>query len=583
MFKIIYKEDISINELKSLSKKNYSILRSAHVGNFNKQTLMLLQEGYNIVLHEHLRGNAKIYEPAYVKTRNKKIKISNNSDDFLQLHDNEINIQKDKYCKPSQFHYQKLKQVFDKSNLELASNLLLKQKAFLMKVLEILIKYFPEQLYKYEDKEGNSYLLEDVLPDGTLKYKCYDIYKYIEPKDVIDEIINQLIQTREALIPNSKINPEGIVINSKLYILLFSISEIYKGRIGINRFKENNVDIYHFSGTQMINYLYKNEEMADENIKFFNEAYEFLYKTFSDILPRDISFNLVPTDALQYVGCIKENKYKNIDEIFQLYNEIKSLENEKKNIVDSNLKSFVKKLEHMTNEEMLLLLNNIEKTPKLKKLIIDKEHNRKKIIGEIVNIYKITGKLNNECIEYTEKLNKMLIKMNIALKQKIKNNLALFYEDITQYDLLERNSKIYISPYANNMKFNEIMKLAKIIKNCKQEESNLCTEKHEEELPFKLAPVQVKILPIMDEQNKYCNQIKEKLIKLGVRIEIDERNKKIGYKIRQAQLDKIPYMLIIGKKEEEESLLSVRSKKDGDIGVMSLKEFQEKIIKEIID
>ena len=87
----------------------------------------------------------------------------------------------------------------------------------------------------------------------------------------------------------------------------------------------------------------------------------------------------------------------------------------------------------------------------------------------------------------------------------------------------------------------------------------------------------------MDEQNKYCNQIKEKLIKLGVRIEIDERNKKIGYKIRQAQLDKIPYMLIIGKKEEEESLLSVRSKKDGDIGVMSLKEFQEKIIKEIID
>ena len=66
----------------------------------------------------------------------------------------------------------------------------------------------------------------------------------------------------------------------------------------------------------------------------------------------------------------------------------------------------------------------------------------------------------------------------------------------------------------------------------------------------------------------------------GLRVEIDSKNEKIGYKIRETQLEKIPYMLIVGQKEEEKGEVSVRSRKDGDIGVMKVEEFTKKIQEE---
>ena len=66
----------------------------------------------------------------------------------------------------------------------------------------------------------------------------------------------------------------------------------------------------------------------------------------------------------------------------------------------------------------------------------------------------------------------------------------------------------------------------------------------------------------------------------GIRVKLDDRSEKIGYKIREAQLEKVPYMVIVGQKEEEENILSVRSRKDGDIGSMETNEFIEKVIKE---
>ena len=99
--------------------------------------------------------------------------------------------------------------------------------------------------------------------------------------------------------------------------------------------------------------------------------------------------------------------------------------------------------------------------------------------------------------------------------------------------------------------------------------------------PTWLAPVQVKILPITDEQKEYAcnlaNQLKEK----GIRVELDDRNEKIGYKIREAQLQKVPYMLVAGAKEQEANLVAVRSRKAGDIGQMKMSEFVEKIQEEI--
>ena len=99
--------------------------------------------------------------------------------------------------------------------------------------------------------------------------------------------------------------------------------------------------------------------------------------------------------------------------------------------------------------------------------------------------------------------------------------------------------------------------------------------------PVWLSPVQAKILPITDSQNEYANKIYNMLKEKGIRVEIDTSNEKIGYKIRKAQLEKVPYMLIIGTKEIEENAVAVRSRKLGDIGQMPINKFIEKIQEEI--
>ena len=100
-------------------------------------------------------------------------------------------------------------------------------------------------------------------------------------------------------------------------------------------------------------------------------------------------------------------------------------------------------------------------------------------------------------------------------------------------------------------------------------------------LPTWLAPIQVKILPITDNQHEYAYKVRDELLKEGIRVEVDDRNEKTGYKIREAQLQKIPYMLVVGAKEVEENLVAIRSHKDGDLGTMKLNEFIEKISTEI--
>ena len=98
--------------------------------------------------------------------------------------------------------------------------------------------------------------------------------------------------------------------------------------------------------------------------------------------------------------------------------------------------------------------------------------------------------------------------------------------------------------------------------------------------PTWLAPVQVKVLPISEKHEAYAQKIKDELDAAGIRAEIDLRNEKIGYKIREAQTQKIPYMLIAGQKEEEEGTVSVRSRFKGDEGSANLADFIESIKKE---
>jgi threonyl-tRNA synthetase len=99
--------------------------------------------------------------------------------------------------------------------------------------------------------------------------------------------------------------------------------------------------------------------------------------------------------------------------------------------------------------------------------------------------------------------------------------------------------------------------------------------------PLWLAPVQVILLPITDRHHQYGEKVKKELEAQDIRVELDHRNEKVGYKIREAEVQKIPYMIIIGDREVENEKISVRHKGEGDLGSMTLKDFQKRIIGEI--
>lgn len=101
--------------------------------------------------------------------------------------------------------------------------------------------------------------------------------------------------------------------------------------------------------------------------------------------------------------------------------------------------------------------------------------------------------------------------------------------------------------------------------------------------PVWLAPVQARVLPLTDKQKDYAETVTNTLKSKGFRVEIDTRNEKIGYKIREGQLQKIPYLLIIGEKEKAIAGVAVRHRKDGDLGIISLEEFIDKLATEEVN
>ena len=120
---------------------------------------------------------------------------------------------------------------------------------------------------------------------------------------------------------------------------------------------------------------------------------------------------------------------------------------------------------------------------------------------------------------------------------------------------------------------------------CYERTLALLIEKYAGALPMWMAPEQVRFLPIGDEQVEYCRAIAKRMEEKGMRVSVDERNEKIGYKIRAAQLEKVPFMLVIGEKEMNENTVAVRSRKKGDMGAMSADEFiafAEQQIKDLV-
>ena len=101
-------------------------------------------------------------------------------------------------------------------------------------------------------------------------------------------------------------------------------------------------------------------------------------------------------------------------------------------------------------------------------------------------------------------------------------------------------------------------------------------------LPTWMAPEQVRVLPVTDRANEYANQVASELGDMGFRVEVDERNEKIGKKIREAQMEKIPYMLVVGDRDVEGGTVAVRHRADGDLGTMTRSEFSA-LLRDVVD
>ncbi len=116
---------------------------------------------------------------------------------------------------------------------------------------------------------------------------------------------------------------------------------------------------------------------------------------------------------------------------------------------------------------------------------------------------------------------------------------------------------------------------------CYERTLALLIEKYAGAFPMWLAPTQVKILPIADRHHDYAYEVKKALEAKGMRVEVDDRSEKVGYKIREAQLEKVPYMIILGDKDIENNTVSVRARKAGDLGAMTLEEYIARAVEEI--
>lgn len=116
---------------------------------------------------------------------------------------------------------------------------------------------------------------------------------------------------------------------------------------------------------------------------------------------------------------------------------------------------------------------------------------------------------------------------------------------------------------------------------CYERTLALLIEKYAGALPMWLMPEQVRVLPISERLHDQADEIKRQLEEAGLEVTCDHRSEKIGYKIREAQLEKIPYMLVIGDKEVENGVVAVRSRRDGDIGTMPLSDFIAKAVEEV--
>ena len=212
------------------------------------------------------------------------------------------------------------------------------------------------------------------------------------------------------------------------------------------------------------------------------------------------------------------------------------------------------------------------------------ENNKEKYIGSADEWERVQdrmrGILDHMGLDYTEADGEAAFygpKLDIQIKNVFGKEDTLITVQI-DFQLAERFGMEYVDADGQKQ-YPYVIHRTSI--GCYERTLALLLEKYAGALPTWIAPVQVKILPISEHYLAYAKGIKETMMDQGIRVELDDRNEKIGYKIREAQLEKIPYMVIVGEKEQAENAVSVRSRKDGDRGAMALDDFLAALQKEI--
>lgn len=212
------------------------------------------------------------------------------------------------------------------------------------------------------------------------------------------------------------------------------------------------------------------------------------------------------------------------------------------------------------------------------------ENNKEKYIGTAEEWEQVQDRmrsiLDHMGIDYTEADGEAAFygpKLDIQIRNVFGKEDTLITVQI-DFQLAERFGMEYIDTDGQK-KYPYVIHRTSI--GCYERTLALLLEKYAGALPTWLAPTQVKILPISEHYFDYAKKIESALMEKGIRTELDSRNEKIGYKIREAQLEKVPYMLVVGEKEQTDHTVAVRSRKDGDKGVMQLDEFLAEILAEI--
>ncbi|MGN9160905.1 threonine--tRNA ligase [Clostridium sulfidigenes] len=212
------------------------------------------------------------------------------------------------------------------------------------------------------------------------------------------------------------------------------------------------------------------------------------------------------------------------------------------------------------------------------------ENNKEKYIGEPEAWNAVQNKmreiLNHLGIEYTEAVGEAAFygpKLDLQIKNVHGKEDTIITAQI-DFSLAERFGMTYVDKDGQE-KYPYVIHRTSI--GCYERTLALLIEKYAGAFPVWLAPVQVKLLPISEKYHDYADEVYAELKKNNIRVEVDYRAEKIGYKIREARNERAPYILVVGEKEAENKEVAVRSRKNGDEGSISIDKFIERIVKEI--